>query len=485
MTTTNEPAVRLDLDAKRVVLGYVAVSALVLALMMVLGLLMRLAQGEALAIPPDLTYQIMTIHGIGMVGIAGFSGAAIMWYFANQHLQLTLGVFQANFVIFLLGVVAILMSVFLGGFAGGWTFLYPLPAHSGGVWEKGAATAYLFGLLLIGVGFLLLYLDVARAVIEKYGSLAKGLGWPQLFAGDEGEAPPPVVVACTVVLIINTLSIVCGAAIVLMCLINIIEPAFAINPLLAKNLIYVFGHVFINAAIYMAVVAIYEILPRHTGRPWKTTRVLLGAWTATGVMVVLVYPHHLLMDFVMPVWMLAMGQIISYCSGLPVLLVTAWGALANIYRSGMRWNMTSGFLILAVFGWSAGVLPAIVDGTIVVNYVMHNTMWVPGHFHFYLLLGLVPMIFAFMYFLVGSEGVRSETNIDKLAFWAFVVGALGFVMMFLYSGLQSVPRRWAVHFPEWLAYDQIASVFAALAVAGVLVFMVRFLAGVPRLYAAD
>jgi cytochrome c oxidase subunit 1 len=54
-----------------------------------------------------------------------------------------------------------------------------------------------------------------------------------------------------------------------------------------------------------------------------------------------------------------------------------------------------------------------------------------------------------------------------------------------YSGMQSVPRRWAVHFPEWLAYDQIASVFAALAVAAVLVFMVRFLAGLPRLAAIN
>jgi len=37
--------------------------------------------------------------------------------------------------------------------------------------------------------------------------------------------------------------------------------AFGIDALLAKNLIYFFGHVFINTTIYMAVIAVYEIIP--------------------------------------------------------------------------------------------------------------------------------------------------------------------------------------------------------------------------------
>ena len=49
-------------------------------------------------------------------------------------------------------------------------------------------------------------------------------------------------------------------------------------------------------------------------------------------------------------------------------------------------------VMLSMFGWAAGIVPAIIDGTISVNRVMHNTMWVPGHFHFYLLLGVVPML---------------------------------------------------------------------------------------------
>jgi len=34
--------------------------------------------------------------------------------------------------------------------------------------------------------------------------------------------------------------------------------------------------VFINATIYMAVIVVYEILPRYTGRPWKSNKALLA-----------------------------------------------------------------------------------------------------------------------------------------------------------------------------------------------------------------
>lgn len=472
---TNASSVSVSIGAKRAVLAYMSVTILVLALMMLLGLLLRLSQAQVLTLSPALFYQVMTAHGIGMVGIAGLGGAAIMWYFLNQYVRLNTGIFVANLVLFLLGVVLILGAIFLGGFAAAWTFLFPLPAKPSGVWSNGAAACYLVGVLVVGVGFLLLYLDVARAILGRYGSLARALGWPQLFGRDDASAPPPTVVAGTVVTVINILSIVVGATILTICLVNLYVPGFAVDALLAKNLIFFFGHVFINAAIYMTVIAVYEILPRYTNRPWKSNRVFLGAWTATLIMVLIVYPHHLLMDFAMPTWALVLGQVISYTSGLPVLAVTMIGTLAIVHRSGLRWDLASGLLFLSVFGWAAGIVPAIIDGTIVVNHVMHNTLWVPGHFHFYLTLGLGAMLFGFGYYLAQVGRPLERSALDAMSFWTFAIGGLGFAGMFLLSGKNSVPRRWAVHLPEWVPYDRVASVFAALVVAAVLVFLVRFL----------
>ena len=382
-------------------LAYLGVSAVVLMLLMLFGFGMRLAQADWLPLPPALFYQVMTAHGIGMVGIAGLSTSGIMCWFLSRHVSLSANVLLINLVLFLIGVVMILGATFLGGFAAAWTFLFPLPAISGGQWGAGSTTVYLLGLLLVGVGFLLLFLDVGRAVIVRHGGSGPALGWPALFGG-EAEAPPPTVIVSTVVTVINVPAIAVGAVIILMSLVNAWSPGFAVDALWAKNLIFFFGHTFINAAMYMAVIAVYEIVPRLTGRPWPASRVFLAAWNATLVMVLIVYPHHLLMDFVMPSWMLVMGQIVSYTSGLPVLAVTTIGLLANIHRSGIKWDMASSLLTLSVFGWAAGIVPAMVDGTIVVNLVLHNTVWVPGHFHFYLLLSLVAMVFGFMYWLSST-----------------------------------------------------------------------------------
>ena len=120
-------------------------------------------------------------------------------------------------------------------------------------------------------------------------------------------------------------------------------------------------------------------------------------------------------------------------------------------------------------------MPAFIDGTITVNYVMHNTLWVPGHFHTYLLLGMVAMVFGFMYYLVKPNENAKDSAIDVAAFWAFVIGTMGFTMSFLYSGKISVPRRYAEHLPEWVPYDRIATYFVVLILAAVLVFIFRFL----------
>lgn len=456
------------------VLAYLVSAGAILLLMMIFGLAMRLEQAQIIPLGADHFYELMTLHGAGMVGVAGLSGAAIMWHFLRQYVRLSHALFAANLALFLLGVVMILASVLGGKFAGAWTFLYPLPGQSMGIWGKDAAALFMGGLLLIGTGFLLLYLDVARALITEYGSLAHSLGWPQLFLGKGEFGPPPAVVVSSVVLIVNTISIVSGASILVMMLINLYSPGFTIDPLLAKNLIYFFGHVFINASIYMAVIAVYEILPRYTQRPWKSNRVFLAAWTVSTLTVMFIYPHHLLMDFAMPRWMLIMGQVISYLNGLPVLVVTVYGALMIVYRSGIKWDMASSLLFLSMFGWAAGVVPAVVDGTIVINHIMHNTLWVPGHFHLYLLLGMITMVFGFMYYLANGSRPAPSGMLDWLGFRLFIVAGMGFTLAFLYAGRASVPRRYAAHLPEWLAYDRIGSAFAVLVIAAVLVFFWRF-----------
>jgi cytochrome c oxidase subunit 1 len=209
--------------------------------------------------------------------------------------------------------------------------------------------------------------------------------------------------------------------------------------------------------------------------------VFLWSWAVSTLFVIIVFPHHLFMDYAEPRWLAVTGQIVSYGAGFPVFLVTAYGVLTNIYRSGIKWKMPSRLMVLAMYGWAAGIVPAIIDGTISVNQVMHNTQWVPGHFHFYLLLGVLPMILALMYHVIGSRAQSpDDVTGDKLGLPAYVVGGIGFCVAFLMAGHISVPRRYAVHWPEWLPYDKAGSIAAMLVILGMLYFSIRIVSGLLK-----
>jgi cytochrome c oxidase subunit 1 len=300
------------------------------------------------------------------------------------------------------------------------------------------------------------------------------MGWQWLFGGKVDPDHPKTVVAGTSMIIANSLGILAGAVVLVMSLINIFYPQVALDALFTKTLIYWFGHMYINAAIYMGVIAIYELLSRYTGKPYPLSRVFLWGWAATTVFVITVFPHHLLMDYAEPHWFLMMGQIVSWTSGFPVVVVTAWGAFTNLYRANMRWSMPPRLLLLSLFGWIAGGFGAVLDSTISINRVMHNTQWVPGHFHFYLLLGVLAMLLAFMYHLIGAR-TRAPANsaADRVGFPVYVGGALIFLLAFLDAGHLSVPRRMAEHLSAWTYTDKLGTVGATLVVLAMIFFAIR------------
>jgi cytochrome c oxidase subunit I len=455
------------------------IGGIVIALMMIFGILMLFAQGGVINVKDAVFYQFLTIHGTGMIGAAALAATAVMWYFLSQYVKLSRKVFVWNLVLFLIGVVLVILGIFSFKYAGAWTFLYPLPTLSASSWGTTGALLYLFGMLILGTGFLLLYIDTGRAIMKKYGSLGKGLGWDVISGKKkESDAPPAAVIASTMVTIVNSSAIIAGATVLIMNIINVINPSFTFDPLLAKNLTYAFGHIFANAIIYMGVIVVYELLPKYTNRKWTVNKSFLVAWTMSTTFTLIIYTHHMLMDFAMPKWMLIMGQALSYANGIPVLVVTAYGALMIVYKSGIKWDMASGLAFLSMFGWSVGVVPAIVDATIVVNHVMHNTKWVPGHFHMYMGLGAVVMLFSFMYYLAKIDSNVKETKLDKFALSCYLVAMFTISVQFLVSGALSTPRRWAIHYPEWILpaiFGGIAGIFLVIATAIFITHFVRYM----------
>ncbi|MGH8148013.1 MAG: cbb3-type cytochrome c oxidase subunit I [Rhodanobacteraceae bacterium] len=457
---------------------YMISAVALFVLMMLIGVTMRMAQADWFTIPTPLFYNLLSMHGAGMVGTAVMATTAVMWFFLRKYVRLHLWAFVTNYVMFLLGALCIILSIFVGGYGALWTFLYPLPTHGVGMWSPHASALFMVGYLLIGVGELIFYLDASAGIIKVHGNFWRAMGLQWLFGGDLDPDHPKAVVASTSMIIANSLGIIAGAIVLVMSLINIFYPQVVLDALFTKTLIYWFGHMYINAAIYMGVIAIYELLPRYTGKPYPLSRVFLWGWAVTTVFVITVFPHHLMMDFAEPHWFLLMGQLVSYGSGFPVVVVTAYGAWVNLYHCNMRWTMPSKLLLLSLFGWVAGGFAAILDGTIRINHVMHNTQWVPGHFHFYLLLGVLAMALALMYHEVGRRvNAPPNSGADRVGFPMYVVGGLIFVFAFLDAGHLSVPRRMYPHLQAWMRTDAIGSVGAILVVLAMIYFALKITIG--------
>lgn len=69
---------------------YMISAVILFVLMMLLGVIMRMAQGTWLEVPPDLFYQFLSMHGAGMVGTMGMVTTAVMWFFLRKYVNLHL-----------------------------------------------------------------------------------------------------------------------------------------------------------------------------------------------------------------------------------------------------------------------------------------------------------------------------------------------------------------------------------------------------------
>lgn len=460
---------------------YSITSLIVFLVLVLLGLAMRMSQAGTIDLRPDYFYAVMTLHGLGMAGVLYTAGYAAVWFLLAKYVQPSVGLMRFNFVLILAGVVGLIVATLIGRFGPGWYMLYPLPFLA--TWEGWSIGLAVISVMLLGVAWLLGQLDLLRAMAARYG-LSGMLGWQYFRNGESREDLPPVVLIVAVSMIAGAVTTIVGAVMLMLYLAQWLAPALAFDALLMKNAVFLFGHTLVNITMYCGVAVVYELLPEFSGRPWKTNSIVALSWNAVLALVLFAFFHHLYMDFAQPLTVQFLGQIASYLSAVPATVVTIFGVMAQIYRSGMRWSFVPLALVFGVTGWIVGGLAAVVDSTIAVNVFFHNTLWVPAHFHTYFLVGFVLMLFGFVYRLVGSQ---AETT-AKLSLWTMLAGGYGFVLAFYLAGFESVPRRFAsysaIRIPSVVSYGQTSALIAAICIsvfiAGLLLYYATVFGGLKN-----
>ncbi|GAB1429903.1 cytochrome c oxidase subunit I [Ignavibacteria bacterium] len=446
-----------------------------------LGLLMRLNQGEIIAMQPTTFYAIMTLHGLGMAGVLFSMSFAGLWYLiGTRYTKLSLGMGYFVFALTLAGVIGLTVATLIGNYAPGWYLLYPLP-FVGTSWEEWSNGMAIISLIILGVAWIIGSSHIVSALAKEYDGAFNLLGWQYLGKKEVKREVPPIAMITTISLIAGVMSFLIGAVFLLLLLLKYFEPSLSFDPLLLKNYVFFFGHTLVNITLYCCLGWVYELLPEFTGREWKTNKVLVYSWNCTFFFILFAYFHHLYMDFAQPMIFNYFGQIASFSSSVPASAITMFGIIAQFYHSKTKWGIIPTAFLLGVAGWAIGGFAAVVDSAIAVNKILHNTMWVPAHFHTYMLCGVVLFILGFLFYITHSKAEQERNKPAKIGLWLFITGSAGFLSMFYMGGLNSIPRRYADYASSPIASTHDTGALLAYIAA---IFIVLILVGLLTMYAS-
>ena len=439
----------------------------------VLGVLMRLNQGGVLRQAPITFYSHMTIHGLTMIGIWFVAGMAGINYLMERYVKTS---YTANLIALILTVIGVLMLwavTLIGNFHTAWTFLYPLPLRV--MWAQWATPTFLVAMSILATGWLIWGISMMTQVLKKY-SIPQAFAW-QHFKKDPAVKTPPFILISMITLVgVVTCLLV---AVVLMAFYfaeYFSKGSFVNDALLMKNLTYFFGHTIANEMLYLGLAVIYELFSEVGGKPkWKTTWYVALAWNFTLIFILTAFLHHLYMDFVQPEGFQIVGQIASYLASLPAAAVTVFSVWVAVYRVKIKWTLTNLLFFIGVAGWVIGGFGAVIDATISNNIVLHNTQWVPAHFHTYNVMGNVLFSLGFFYWfsIQFTDKVVSE-KFSKLILSLLIIGGAGFLLAFYIGGADSIPRRFSNYPAEFTTAKPLAIFGAAFATIYLIPILILF-----------
>ncbi|MCC6253198.1 MAG: cbb3-type cytochrome c oxidase subunit I [Bacteroidia bacterium] len=445
-------------------------------LSIILGIIMRLNQGELIKIQPPTFYADMTTHGVTMIGIWFVAGMAAVNYFMERYVKTSYTANMFAMVMTVIGVVMLWLSTLVGNFHAGWTFLYPLPFKI--MWSTWATPLFLWSIGVFGIGWFVWTISLMAAMLKKY-SMSQVLAW-QHFGKKDPEVSTPPFVLISMISLIGVLTCLIAAVILLILLFAEYYSGgtFKNDALLIKNLTYFFGHTIANEMLYLGLAVIYELFPEVSGRPkLKTTWYVALAWNLTLFFVLAAFFHHLYMDFVQPEGLQIIGQLASYLASLPSSGVTVFSIIVVVFRNKINWSLTNSLFFIGIVGWVVGGVGAVIDATISNNFILHNTLWVPAHFHTYNAMGNV--LFSLGFFHWFSKYATNHSLPDKYSFVKLailIIGGVGFLLAFYIAGADSVPRRYSTY-PKGLESAKtlaaVGGVFAIVYLTGILSFFVN------------
>ena len=479
---------------RRIVGRYLVASTVILLASGLLGVVIRSSQAGVGRLHDNTWYALMTAHGLG--AFLGWAGFAVMglsfWVLEEAGFELRpLGrrLAEATWWLMVLGVAGVLVSTLALHFAGSWVFLYPLPFHGAGQWGRWATAIFSFSVLLAGLSIVTWCVSILHTIVspsldavskrlDNRLGVALGLGylWPKRFATNE-RSVPYAVIPLTVIAIDMIIATLPLAVLLVEMIVQAFSPGVHVDPLLAKNVLWFFGHPVVYLLLFPAVAVYYTLVPKLAGRPLVAGNVIAIAWAIAVVANVLVWAHHVYIDYPSGSHQGAINvvmQPMTFALVIPSAL-SLYSLGLTIYRSDWKWGVVETTLFLGLFSWLTAGLSGVINATIAFDKVVHNTLWIVGHFHQMAIVNIGFVVFAGIYYVlpnVFDKPLWSE-SLGKWHIWLTFIGVTVNSGFWLWQGLNGAPRRFAELPSGYEASTRAALPFVAMIAFAQVLFVVN------------
>ncbi|MGC2635255.1 MAG: cbb3-type cytochrome c oxidase subunit I [Candidatus Cybelea sp.] len=433
------PALQLR-NENRLVIAHIYTATAAIALGAVFGVFQGFARAGAFGAPAWFDYyRLLTMHGVLMALVFTtffITGLSLFVTYRAIPRDRSLAVGWFGWGLMLLGTAMAAFTILRGNATVLYTFYAPLKASP---WFYIGAT-----LLVLGTWV------VAFEIFENATCFRKA------HAGQ----PIPLVVFCAaatfVMWIVATLGVVAEMAL-------LIPWAFGwtpgINVMLTRMLFWYFGHPLVYFWIMGAYIIWYNIIPtRYGGNVFSD-----GLTRLTFVMLILLSTpvgiHHEFMEpGISSTWKM-LHTVLTYGVAIPSF-ITAFAIFASFELAAIKQGRNGFIATVKSLPWDdppfsgaalgmllfiLGGFGGLVNASYSMDTVVHNTIWIVGHFHV-TVGGPVTLTFLGAAYwmiprLTGRELWKPEWALFQTRLWFF--GMLIMSLSMHYAGLLGAPRRTA------------------------------------------
>lgn len=467
----------------RLYMSFMYVTFISLLIGGLMGLLQTLVRSGKYSLPFGIDYYtILTVHGV-ILGLVLTTFFIIGFQFSLMGKTVGISdkqqkVAWLSFWVMLLGTVMASVMILTGQASVLYTFYAPLRAHP------------------------LFYVGLALVIVGSW--IAAFVNFRQLYVwkkAHKGQKSPLLAYMVTINMIMWFIASL-GVAISVLVLFIPWSLGYAetINVLLSRTLFWYFGHPLVYFWLLPAYMAWYAIIPKIIGGKLFSDSLARMAFILLLMFSIPVGFHHQLTEPGIDSTWKFIQVVLTFMVIIPSLM-TAFSIFATFEVTGRKKGFTSLFGWFKKLPWNdvrfvapfigmvafiPGGAGGIINASHQMNAVVHNTIWITGHFHLTVATTVILTFFGIAYWLIPHlTGRRLTPTLNRLGIIQALIWTVGMTIMSTsmhIQGLLGGPRRSSyseyaggAQVESWINYQLAQAVGGSILFIGTLLMFYIFI----------